>query len=175
MGKYTNIQSIYGVCSGEATAAVEQNRHRYLQQQHSYRRVFIYVDNICEKWAFFPSGNRHLNVKYSENGGRGKYYCHGAAMSMHLYMNCHATHCSTKESLENVIHGWNTSVPSAHLDRLEYYNWINVKTQTIRNIFLLLKRLVLPVIVSTVSMTLIYGTMMIHIGRHKVNTNIAFP
>jgi hypothetical protein len=53
MSKYTNIQCVYGVCSGKTTAASEHYWQRYPQQQLPYRRVFTCVDNICEKWASF--------------------------------------------------------------------------------------------------------------------------
>jgi hypothetical protein len=53
MSKYTEIESVFGVCSGKAATAIEQYRQRYPQQQLPYRRVFNCVDNICEKLVSF--------------------------------------------------------------------------------------------------------------------------
>ena len=53
MSKYTEIQCVFEVCSGKATAAIEQYRQRYPQQQLPYRRVFTCVDYICEKLVSF--------------------------------------------------------------------------------------------------------------------------
>ena len=46
MNKYTEIESVYGVCSGKATVVFEQYRQIYPQQQLPYRRVFTCVDDI---------------------------------------------------------------------------------------------------------------------------------
>jgi hypothetical protein len=53
MSEYTEIESVYGVCSGKATVAIQQFRQQYPQQQLPYRRVFTCVDNICEKLVSF--------------------------------------------------------------------------------------------------------------------------
>ena len=53
MSKYTEIESVYGVCTDKSTAAIEQYRQRNPQQRLPYRRVFTCVEDICEKLVSF--------------------------------------------------------------------------------------------------------------------------
>jgi hypothetical protein len=122
VSKYTEIQSVFGVGSGKSTATIKQYWQRYPKLQLPYRLVFTF-DYICEKLVSFRGGNSHGNVKYKEKWRKRE-------VVLSWYSSVHAIfyefpRSSLFHERESVTHRWIVSVPSAHLDRMEYCTWIN--------------------------------------------------
>jgi hypothetical protein len=84
MSKYTEIETVHGVCTGKTTAAIQQYRQRNPQQQLPYRRVFTCVEDICEKLVSFRVETATGTYSTKRSGGRGKYYSHDYTLITNL-------------------------------------------------------------------------------------------
>jgi uncharacterized CHY-type Zn-finger protein len=62
--EYSNMCLVCGVCNSKATAAVEEYRERYPQQQTPNRCSLMFT-NTCERKAPFQMKNAVLNIKYN--------------------------------------------------------------------------------------------------------------